>query len=64
MLMNNFFLKENKTTFESGPKSSTFMGPLVFPKQPILSSNYAAHLSNVAQSSSTHNPFLKTFKFF
>jgi hypothetical protein len=28
MLTNKIFLKENKTTFESGMKSSTFMGPL------------------------------------
>jgi hypothetical protein len=42
MLTNKIFLKENKTTFESGLKSSTFMGSLVFPEQPVLSSNYAA----------------------
>jgi hypothetical protein len=34
------------------------MGPLVFPEQPVLSSNSVAHLSNVAQSNSTHGPFL------
>jgi hypothetical protein len=62
--MNKIFLKENNTTFESGPKSSTFMGPLVFPEQPILSMNSAAHLSNVAQSSSTHGPFLAQLAYF